>query len=145
MIEGYEKGDVLIDTHVLIWATLEPERLSPTARTVLESARYRIRVSPICNWEMVIQSQAGKWTFKDPANLAVRMASTLDAQWLGIEPDDILCLSFLPQLHKDPFDRMLLAQAVSRSIPLVTADKDLHRYGGFDTNWLPEQRPKLVW
>lgn len=140
--------EILLDTHVLIWASLAPEKLSARVREMLESGDYQILVSAASCWEMAVKTQKGKWKFQDPTALALEWAESLDARWIVIEPYDVLVLETIPMLHADPFDRMLLAQAARGSMPLITKDEDLHRYAEEKISpapGLPGQRPELVW
>jgi PIN domain nuclease of toxin-antitoxin system len=119
---------MLIDTHVLIWAAGEPQKLSGRVRRMFQSGDYEVVASSVSIWEMVVKTQKGIWTFNDPTGLALRWAASLDAAWISVDPHDLYALQRLPPLHKDPFDRMLLAQAAQRSIPLITIDEKMHSY-----------------
>ncbi len=120
---------VLLDTHVLLWALSEPARLPTAARKQIESAEVFVSAASI--WEIGIKSALGK--------LNATAAQILEA----VEPAGFTMLSItgahaakaaeLPPLHKDPFDRMLAAQAASEPMILMTNDRMLQAYGTFVT------------
>jgi PIN domain nuclease of toxin-antitoxin system len=84
--------------------------------------------------------------FRDPVNEVLEMARTLGAYWREISPRDILVLGYLPELHKDPFDRLLLAQAMHAPMPLATADRRIWEYETVPIANLPAGWDrKLLW
>ena len=116
----------LLDTHVLLWSLAEPARLGQQTRTVLEAPENTIYVSPISLWEIEIKRASGK--LQAPDNLP----AVLDS--LGFLPLDVnfshaLHAGRLPRLHADPFDRMLIAQAQTSALTLITADSKISAYG----------------
>ena len=133
MIEGYERGPVLIDTEVLIWAVAAPERLSPLARHVCESADHEVCVSVASLWEILIKVQSNKWQVEDPINWYMQW--TEDLRHLAINIYDVIEIGGLPQIHKDPFDRILIAQALQNKMPLVSCDQQIRRYPKVHVVW----------
>lgn len=114
---------VLLDSHVLLWARYEPNRLSASARTVLSSAE--LLVSVITPWELSGKIARGQLSLPEAVEASI---DALGCERLGITFDHMACLSDLEPIHWDPFDRMLLAQSVAEGIPLMTADTRILRY-----------------
>ena len=116
----------LLDTHAVLWALAEPAKLSRPARTALEDARNEVFVSVVSGWEIAIKRALGKLEAPDDLEAVIRMQ--------GFEP---LLLTFhhgaqagvLPPHHRDPFDRMLIAQAQAEGLILVTRDSNIPLYG----------------
>jgi len=117
---------LLLDTHIVLWALAEPAKLARPARTALEEAENVVFVSVVSGWEIAIKRGLGKLEAPDDLEAAIRMQ--------GFEP---LLMTFhhaeqaggLPPHHRDPFDRMLIAQAQAEGLVLVTRDPDIPRYG----------------
>jgi len=121
--------NVLIDTHVLIWALVKPRRLSARAMRLLTDINTGIMVSSASIWELGIKYHNGK--MPEMARIfpqIQRHLIRLQARELQISHSHALMASSLPMVHKDPFDRMLVAQALVEGIPLVTDDELLERY-----------------
>lgn len=121
----------LLDTHVLLWWMLEPARL---ARRTVDALAYRAvpaAYSLVSIWEVALKTSLRKPGFDvDP----MLLRSKLDAEGfseLPILPAHIARVTTLPWLHRDPFDRMLVAQAAVEGLTLFTADASLKRYGRF--------------
>lgn len=146
MIEGYTGRSVLIDTHVLFWASLTPQKLSLEVRRILETGEYEILVSVVSIWEAITKTQKGRMAFKDTAEAVYhlgRWAKSLNARWLAISQRHMERLAYMPLLHKDPFDRILLGQAHEQMIPLITIDRQIHRYAS--AAWPVGENPRIVW
>ena len=119
---------LLLDTHLLLWAAGQPERLSPKARELLESPDNELLFSAASLWEIAIKGGLGREDFRVDARLLRR--GLLDNGYieLHITSAHAVAVEQLPPLHKDPFDRLLLAQAEVEGISLVTADELVARY-----------------
>ncbi|MFN8518876.1 MAG: type II toxin-antitoxin system VapC family toxin [Chloroflexota bacterium] len=117
---------LLLDTHVLLWALSTPEALVPEARRVIEDGANEVLVSAASFWEIAIKATAGRLTASDDL-----LAASAEAGFSGltIDPADAVRAGALPPLHRDPFDRMLVAQAQARSLAIVTRDTRLAAYG----------------
>src|SRR5579863_5585410 len=114
------KPAYLLDTSVLIWSGVEPRRISPVAIAALSDANATIRYSLVSVWEMQIKHALGKLPLPDAAHLtATRLAREIQAELLPLELVHIGALYGLPQAHSDPFDRMLVAQAISEDLVFV--------------------------
>lgn len=114
----------LLDTHTLLWARSAPERLSREALTILQSTGDTLYVSMASLWECAIKSSVGKLDV--PADF-YRIVSN-DYEVLGIELSHVEACVDLPMHHRDPFDRLLVAQAQLGGLVLVTRDPDIARY-----------------
>jgi PIN domain nuclease of toxin-antitoxin system len=120
--------NLLVDTHLLLWAAGAPDRLSATARALLADRGNTLYFSAASLWEIAIKSHLGRDDLRVDARLLRR--GLLDNDWheLAITGVHALATGRLPLLHRDPFDRMLLAQADSEGLLLVTADTALAGY-----------------
>jgi len=120
----------LLDTQILLWAAGEPERLSAAARRQLNNSKNELLFSAASLWEIAIKTSLGRDDFRAEPRLLRR--GLLDNGYieLPITSEHAVSIDLLPSLHKDPFDRMLLAQALSEGITLLTADEQLARYPG---------------
>lgn len=116
---------LLLDTHVLLWANERPERLSSQAVEALENPSNRLLVSSVSVAEIEIKRRLGKLSMEHSCQTLV---SRLDAAWLDLTAAHAMGLRALPMLHADPFDRLLMAQAIAEDCPLVTADQKILSY-----------------
>ncbi len=121
---------LLIDTHLLLWAAGEPEKLPPAAHTLLDDPHNDLIFSAASLWEISIKHGLGREDFRVDARLLRR--GLLDNGWdeLAITGAHATAIEYLPPLHKDPFDRLLLAQAIEEGVLLLTADAILAQYPG---------------
>jgi PIN domain nuclease of toxin-antitoxin system len=119
---------LLLDTHVFLWLFTEPERLGETLAAV-EDRRNELLFSAASSWELAIKHQLGKITLPEPPHEYVpnRMRA-IGAVPLSVEHAHALAVSALPPLHRDPFDRLLVAQAMQLDLSIVTADPQLASY-----------------
>jgi len=114
---------LLLDTNVFIWAAVEPKRLSPAAATVLMDPDIFRTVSVVSVWEMQIKYAVGKLPLRENAErTAARFARELRAEFLAPSLEHVAELERLPRIHDDPFDRMLIAQAVAEGLTILTPD-----------------------
>lgn len=120
----------LIDTHLLLWAAFQSARLPEGARAIMGDPRHRLWFSAASIWEVSIKRGLNRADFRvDPGTLRAGLLSN-GYEELAVEGRHCLALSALPALHADPFDRMLLAQAVTEGMLLLTADAAIARYDG---------------
>lgn len=129
-------GRVLLDTHALIWAVAEPERLSERAREVLEDRATDLLVSVASIWELATKARLGRLANGEFVLNALpeRMAAA-DMTELPVSIAHARLTGELDWEHRDPFDRMLAAQSLIESAPVVTLDVRLHRRDGLRTIW----------
>ena len=119
---------ILLDTHLLLWAAAN--ELPPAAARYIEEKTNTLLFSPASLWEVVIKCGLGRADFVvNPASLYSGLLSA-GYQELPITGRHALLVAALPPLHKDPFDRILLAQAASEGIPFLTSDRILSQYPG---------------
>ena len=124
---------LLLDTVALIYAVESPNRLSRRAAAVLENSGNILELSAISLSEIAIKSALGKLKFSgDAAEQAIR---DLDLRILPYSADHALQLFHLPLHHRDPFDRQIIAQALSEKIPVVTSDEKFALYKGLKIVW----------
>lgn len=120
----------LLDTHLLLWAAGEPEKLSTKALKWIENAENILYFSPASFWEIAIKNQLGRADFKLDARLLKRGLLDNGYLELSINTEHSLHINLLPIIHKDPFDRMLIAQATIEGMVLLTADATVAQYAG---------------
>lgn len=121
---------LLLDTQLLLWATLDPHLLSSAAFALMNDPRNSLVFSAVTIWEVAIKFALGRADFDvDPRVLRRALLDNGYAE-LPITGQHAVTIANLPPLHKDPFDRLLLAQAIIEGITLVTADARLARYPG---------------
>jgi PIN domain nuclease of toxin-antitoxin system len=120
------KSAHLLDTSTLLWAVGSPERLSARARRRLESGENI--VSAASYWEVVIKTQKGLLTISDLASWWRKATELVSASVLPIHASHVTTLGSLPMLHKDPFDRILIAQSIAERLELVTNDGSIKEY-----------------
>jgi PIN domain nuclease of toxin-antitoxin system len=119
---------ILLDTHVFLWLHTEPERLGDHLATV-EDARTELVVSAASSWEIAIKHGLGRLPLPEPPEHYVpERIRVLAAQGVSIEHSHALAVARLPRLHRDPFDRLLVAQAGVLDLTILTADPDVARY-----------------
>ena len=121
---------LLLDTHLLLWAAAAPARLPPAARRLIEDPENELLFSVASLWEVAIKAGLGRADFTLDAGLLRRGLIDNGYQELPILGEHAAAVARLPDIHKDPFDRMLAAQSESEGITLLTADDSLARYPG---------------
>ena len=119
---------LLLDTHLLVWAMGEPERLPAGCAAMLEDPSNSLVFSVASLWELVIKQALGRPDFNLEPSLLRQALLSGGWQQLPIEASHVLAVSQLPPLHRDPFDRLLLAQAQVDGLLLLTADSQLSLY-----------------
>ena len=120
----------LLDTHLLLWAAGQPERLSKSARELIENPDNVLYFSAASIWEIAIKSSLGREDFKADSRLIRRGLIDNGYQEIAISSEHAAGLQALPLVHKDPFDRLLIAQSLVEGMPLVTVDPILSQYPG---------------
>lgn len=120
---------VLLDTHVFVWALAEPDRVPASAWALLRSPNQSLRLSLASAWELGIKASAGRIRLPmRAADFVAEGCRRTGVQVLGIELSHIAELERLPWHHRDPFDRLLIAQARVESMPLLSFDGELAPY-----------------
>ena len=122
----------LLDTHTLVWYAFRDPKLSATAEAVISKGSNRILISPASYWEIAIKVALGKWQLRQPYD------DLIDELWtvhmftpLPILPAHTSRLLTLPAPanHRDPFDRLLVAQGLAEGVPIISADPKFDQYG----------------
>ena len=120
----------LLDTCAVLWAARQPERLSARVRALLLDPHAELTVSVVSAWEIALKPELG---IGDVARWFREAARQLQARILPVRLDHIAALERLPVRHRDPFDRLLIAQAIAGELALVTSDEEISKY------------PEVVW
>ncbi|MFP1817341.1 type II toxin-antitoxin system VapC family toxin [Lonsdalea quercina] len=120
----------LLDTHVLLWAAGMPEKLSSSTAKLLGSPENELFFSVVSLWEVVIKRGLGRDDFQVDARLLRRGLLDNGYSELPIASEHVVSVESLPSVHKDPFDRLLVAQATVEGITLLTADALVAQYPG---------------
>ena len=120
---------LLLDTQIIYWWIFESARVPAQARTLIEQSTESVLISRASQWEMAIKINKGKLNIDLQAFNRQVIADGF--AWLPIENEHVLQVATLPMFddHKDPFDRLLVAQSLSEPLILLTADAKLARYG----------------
>jgi PIN domain nuclease of toxin-antitoxin system len=121
---------LLLDTHLLLWAAGEPRRLSKRARTLIDNPDNELLFSAASLWEVAIKRGLGREDFKVDARLLRRGLLDNGYSELPIISDHVVATESLPLIHKDPFDRVLVAQATVEGVTLLTTDSLVAQYPG---------------
>jgi PIN domain nuclease of toxin-antitoxin system len=119
---------LLLDTHIFLWLQTDPERLGDRLR-VVEDERTELLLSAVSSWEIAIKYGLGRLPLPEPPERYVpsRMRA-IAAEALAVEHPHALAVATLPNLHRDPFDRLLIAQANLLGLTILTADRAVAQY-----------------
>ena len=121
---------LLLDTHLLLWAAGQPEKLSNAALTLIETPENQLMFSAASLWEIAIKAGLGREDFVVMPGLVRRGLLDNGYEELPVSSVHAVALTGLPAIHKDPFDRILVAQAQVEGIVLVTSDDTVSQYPG---------------
>ena len=121
---------VLLDTHTFLWFVLDDPQLSSTAKILIQDSANDVEVSPASYWEIAIKIRLGKYVLSQPYQsfMETQIAAN-DFRVLPIEPRHTALLTTMPFHHKDPFDRLLIAQTAVEHIDIVSVDTIFDSYG----------------
>ncbi len=122
--------NLLLDTHILLWAASQPNRLSEEAIELISDTENKLYFSAASLWEVVIKNGLNRPDFYVEPHILRRGLVENGYLELAITTQHTLAVSHLPDLHKDPFDRILVAQAESEGFLLLTTDETVARYPG---------------
>ncbi len=121
---------ILADTHILLWASDHPERLSEGAMSLLFDVEHDLYFSPLSIWEVSVKGALGRDDFQfDPYSLRRNLLENGYLE-LPLTSEHALATHGLPPIHKDPIDRLLIAQATVEGMLLLTADRQIAKYPG---------------
>jgi PIN domain nuclease of toxin-antitoxin system len=121
---------LLLDTHLLIWTAGNVRKLSKTARELIEDRDNDIAFSAVSIWEIAIKYALEKPDFDVDPHLVRRGCLDNGLTELAMTSEHAIIVASLPRIHNDPFDRLLVAQAMSEGITLLTADETIAQYRG---------------
>jgi PIN domain nuclease of toxin-antitoxin system len=121
---------LLLDTHLLLWAAAQPEKLSAAALALIEAPENQLLFSAASLWEIAIKAGLGRDDFVVEPGLIRRGLLDNGYEELPVNSAHAVALTGLPAIHKDPFDRILVAQAQVEGILLLTSDDIVSRYPG---------------
>ena len=119
---------LLFDTHVLLWAAASPQRISRKVRMLIENRENALIFSAASIWEIVIKRTLGRRDFRVDQQRIRRRLIENGYDELPVGGEHVLRVATLPAVHRDPFDRLLVAQALHEGLVLVTADRALAQY-----------------
>lgn len=120
----------LLDTHILLWTTTFSKHLSEAVRSLLADVNNELFFSDVSLWEVAIKNGLGRSDFQVNARIWRRELLSHDYRELAITSEHIVSIDGLPLLHKDPFDRLLVTQAMIEGVTLLTDDERLAQYPG---------------
>jgi len=120
---------LLLDTHALLWVLGDPDRLKPDMRRILADTANTVFVSVVSLWEIVVKRRVGKLE-ADIASITAQLAPASKIQLLGVTTQHLHALNVLPfrEQHRDPFDHLIIAQAIAEGMTLVTQDQNAPLY-----------------
>ena len=119
---------LMLDTHAFMWWDSNPSLLSSAALAAILDLENEVWVSVVCPWKMAIRSQLGKLDLRLPLADIMSGQRLNGLRFLDVTTEHVLAVASLPPVHKDPFDRMLVAQAQIERLTLVSRDETLDRY-----------------
>ena len=120
---------LLIDTHILIWFLEGNKLLSKSRRQIVADSQNNVFVSIASLWEIAIKISIGKLTLAKPLANVIKQIEIEDFEILLISPEHTLRVSIMPFHHRDPFDRVIIAQSQIENLPVLTDDNDFGSYG----------------
>ncbi len=124
----------IADTHTLLWFLYNDGNISNNAKSIMEESEY-ICVSIASLWEIAIKQCLGKIENQDSIESMASICIMNNINILEIMPKHLDCLKLLPSIHKDPFDRLIIAQAMANNMTIVTRDKIIPLYDCVETIW----------
>jgi PIN domain nuclease of toxin-antitoxin system len=119
----------LLDTHAFLWFVLDDQRISTAAKSIIEDSKNKIYFSAASAWEIAIKTKLARLKIKgDFDSFIIEQLSTNSFVPLSITISHSLYTKRLPQVHKDPFDRIMIAQSIVEDLPLISKDKEIRKY-----------------
>ena len=119
---------LLLDTHIVIWAAFTPDRLSKSAQSLIMDEENELLFSPVNLWEVAIKRALGRRDFQFDSRVLRSNLLLNGYQELPITSQHAVAIDQLPDIHKDPFDRLLIAQSMVEGILLLTSDPMVAKY-----------------
>ena len=120
---------ILLDTHIFLWAITGDARLREVSRRLFESADNELLLGSPSLWEILVKQRLGKLALPEPSSAYLRRQLQRNRiEILALAAGHVFQLETLAPLHRDPFDRMLVAQALGEGVPLLTQDEQIRKY-----------------
>ncbi len=120
---------LLLDTQAFLWIAIDDERMPRSVKLLLREPAQDVHLSVVSSWEIAVKAQAGKLPLPMPVWAFILEArERLGVQTLPMEEHAVAHLAKLPNIHRDPFDRMLICQAIEHDMTIVTSDEQIQRY-----------------
>ena len=120
---------ILLDTHIFLWMHHEPEKLSAKVRTLLKDKEVRWSISQISVWEIQVKYDTGKLSLPAPPGACIPdLIHQSGLAYQVLQDNAVFMLGKLPMLHRDPFDRLLIATCIVNGWTLATQDEQIHKY-----------------
>ncbi len=120
--------DYLLDTHTFVWFSADAPELSPPAKDIIEGSDQKIFVSMASFWELGIKQKLGKLKIERSLDALFDAATAYDFVVLPINRNQVTRVTELPLFHRDPFDRMIISQAMAEGLTIITRDREFARY-----------------
>ena len=119
----------LLDTHTFLWWVADDPQLSLSAKTIISNPDNEIYFSVVSAWEIIIKVGTGKFSLSEPPEIYIPSRITSNQfETLTVQMPHILRINGLPNFHKDPFDRLLIAQSLVEDLSLITVDQAIAQY-----------------
>ena len=119
----------LLDTHTFLWWVADDPQLSLSAKTIISNPDNEIYFSVVSAWEIIIKVGTGKFSLSQPPEIYIPSRITSNQfETLTVQMPHILRINGLPNFHKDPFDRLLIAQSLVEDLSLITVDQEIAQY-----------------
>jgi PIN domain nuclease of toxin-antitoxin system len=120
---------LLLDTQAFLWIATDDERMPRTLKAVLREPAHDLYLSSVSSWEIAVKAKAGKLRLPMPSwAFILESRERLSVQALSMQETAVAHVAKLPDIHRDPFDRMLVCQAIEHRMTLVTSDAQIQRY-----------------
>jgi PIN domain nuclease of toxin-antitoxin system len=121
--------NVLLDTHAFLWWVIDDSQLSNTAKAIIADPSNTVYFSVVSAWEILIKGRTGKLSLPEPPEIYIPSRLALNQfVSLTVQMQHLLQISSLPEHHRDPFDRLLIAQSQVEQFPILTVDRMFNQY-----------------
>jgi len=118
----------LLDTHTALWLFEGNEKLSQTAQNIIFDEENEIYISILSAWEVAVKVSLNKLDFDGGSDVFLLASERNGIDLIGIQGDYIRIVEKLPYIHRDPFDRLIIASAISENMTIITIDENIHKY-----------------
>ena len=120
---------ILLDTHIFLWFISDNSRLSPNVQSVIQDTKNTVYLSAVSIWEVIVKYQLGKLQLPESPEIYLpKQRDRHQISSLPLDEGSVAQLASLPSLHRDPFDRMLICQALQNNLTMATEDKAVKAY-----------------